>query len=493
MSQPGRLGIRVLSGPHVGAALELGPGRHVVGRGDDCDLILTDDSVAERHLALVIRNGADVVEVKVRPLEGQVFLDGRPLAPQEDSPVPAGTVLALGFTALGWRPPGEAWEPVNLVPAEYQASPPGSGGGVGEAGPPSAVEAGPDISAEPEKPPPEEPPGNRRAGSRKWRGRSLILALAVLALLAPLALGPFWEMLFTGRTREIRRLETLLNEQGFGQLQAERGPDGVTVRGLLPDDRELSRLVRLVSGQPARVYLMVEVEDDLVRAVRELMLARGFFPEVRRVDGQLSVAAYLKDGLVEARLFETLCGDVPGLGRPLWRVAYAPQVKAVLEEELARVGLENLALRFGDGRIEWGGELDLTGHQRLELARAAAETRLKVPLGLRPAGTLPPGEDGSAEVQSFAAGPLIFPGSAGPAPPKAGWLPGERDPLGGLKIMGVTLEPLRFLTTQDGRKYFEGAVLPSGYTITAISARAITLARDGQTVNHQLPGADPAP
>ncbi len=499
MNQPGHLEIRVLSGPHVGAALELGPGRYVVGRGEGCDLVLADDSVAERHLALVIRAGAGPPEVAVRPLEGRVFLDGRPLAPDEDSPVPPGAVLALGFTALGWRPPGETWEPVSLVPAEYRVQPAEAGPGpAAEAdGAPAGPPPAPASPAEPETGapvPPEEPPENPRSGPRKrGRRRSLVLALAVAAVLAALALGPQLESLLTGRSREARQLENLLREQGFGQLQAENGPDGVTVSGLLPDDRELSRLVRLVAGQPTRVYLTVEVEDDLVRAVRELMLARGFFPEVRRVDGQVSVAAYLRDGLVEARLFETLRGDVSGLGRPLWRAAYAPQVKAVLEEELGRVGLGDLRLHFGDGRIEWSGELDLSGRQRLELARAAAETRLRVPLGLRPVGSLPAEEEGPAGAPSFAPAAAL-PGQSGPAAmADAVRSPGDPDPLGGMKIMGVTLEPLRFLTTQDGRKYFEGGVLPSGYTVTSISAREITLARDGRTVSHQLPGAAPAP
>lgn len=501
MNQPGRLELRVLSGPHVGAALELGPGRYVVGRGDNCDLVLADDSVAERHLALVIRAGSGPLAVTVRPLEGRVFLDGGPLAPDADSTVPSGAVLALGFTALGWRPPGEAWEPANLVSAVYRVPWSGADGertveAEGAKGGGAEPRPVPDLLVAPETgedSPPKEPPGSRRAGSRKWGGRSLILALAVLAVLAALVLGPLLESFLSGRAREARRVESLLREQGFGQLRTESGPDGVMVSGLLSDDRELSRLVRLVASQPTRVYLTVEVEDDLVRAVRELMLARGFFPEVRRVDGQLSVAAYLRDGLVEARLFETLRGDMAGLGRPLWRVVYAPQVKAVLEEELGRVGLGDMALHFGDGWIEWGGELDLAGRQRLEQARTAAESRLKVPLGLRPAGALPAVGAGPAEVQPFASGPVTLPGQTGPVALADAVRSPDLDPLGGLKIMGVTLEPLRFLTTQDGRKYFEGGVLPSGYTVTAISAREITLARDGRTVSHQLPGASLAP
>lgn len=56
------------------------------------------------------------------------------------------------------------------------------------------------------------------------------------------------------------------------------------------------------------------------------------------------------------------------------------------------------------------------------------------------------------------------------------------DVLGGLTIVGVTIEPVPFVSMKDGQKFFVGGRLPSGYVIREISTEQLVLEKDGKIV-----------
>jgi hypothetical protein len=110
---------RVVAGPNLGAALALGPGRWVVGSGDEADVILADDSLPPAHLELdVSADGDGALAARAVPLEGAARLDGEPV-PKEGLPVGPGQALALGLTALAYRESGADWAGMELVPLAY--------------------------------------------------------------------------------------------------------------------------------------------------------------------------------------------------------------------------------------------------------------------------------------------------------------------------------------------------------------------------------------
>ena len=64
--------LKVLSGANAGASVRLKQGTVVIGRSMASDIILHDESIADRHLELQI--GAD--EIQLLPLATPVFVDG---------------------------------------------------------------------------------------------------------------------------------------------------------------------------------------------------------------------------------------------------------------------------------------------------------------------------------------------------------------------------------------------------------------------------------
>ena len=55
-----------------------------------------------------------------------------------------------------------------------------------------------------------------------------------------------------------------------------------------------------------------------------------------------------------------------------------------------------------------------------------------------------------------------------------------------LSILSVTMKPMRFITLKNGRKYFEGGVLPSGYVVTSIDLKKVVLTKGNEVKELQL-------
>jgi pSer/pThr/pTyr-binding forkhead associated (FHA) protein len=67
-----RLRLHVLSGPDAGAQFELPQGEFVIGRGDDADLYLTDDTVSHHHAKIVVSGRRGTIE-DLRSLNGTLL------------------------------------------------------------------------------------------------------------------------------------------------------------------------------------------------------------------------------------------------------------------------------------------------------------------------------------------------------------------------------------------------------------------------------------
>jgi hypothetical protein len=98
--------VAVLSGLHAGACTRLGERSHtVIGRDMACDLMLRDDSVADRHLMLVLLDG----KVSAVELDGAVEVDDLPLQQGKTVALRRGAKIKLGQVLLGVGIPGTDW------------------------------------------------------------------------------------------------------------------------------------------------------------------------------------------------------------------------------------------------------------------------------------------------------------------------------------------------------------------------------------------------
>ena len=292
-------------------------------------------------------------------------------------------------------------------------------------------------------------------------------------------------------------VERYLADAGITGLAVSLRDPGVEVRGSVADDAAMLRLRDMARALHFPVYLEVGVREDILRAVRSSLGIRGFHPEVSIAeDGgppRLTVAAYMKDAALEAAAFSALKSEVRGLPREERRIVHEKELAPVLEEALKKAGLASVRVIYLPGRVDFAGDFRLEDAPALLAVRQEAGRHFGVPLygssvAASPAAAVARAGEADASGMKNAApaesssGSLLAAAKAGPAEESG-------DPLGGLRVTGVTMSPMRFVTTADGRRLFEGALLPGGCTLESISTKALTLRRGDSIFTYRLRGS----
>ncbi|MDR0355125.1 MAG: type III secretion system inner membrane ring subunit SctD [Deltaproteobacteria bacterium] len=536
--RPAALEFRVVSGPNVGARLSLESGQYVFGSSDEADFVFADPSVSPRHMELTIAEagppaGADGGDetaegtagfsVVARPLDGPVGLDGVVLPP-EGEPVAEGRFLTLGFTALTYRRPGQAWGPIDLIdrslalklagdsPAKEAggagspAAEAGLGASAGEEAAAGEKKEATGFSAEEERAAlsaageaqaagqaqetdevdgTDEEVDEADSAKRKNKGSSVKTILFALILAVVLF---FLVFDFGDRETVVSQEDELsrtLAANGFGQLSVVDLSYGLEVEGFLNDDQELARLVELVKNRPVKTFLRISIRHDVFRAAQEALTSYGFFPKiVPQENGEALVSVYMLDAATADRAFAELARDVPDF-RPVRKVVDRTVIEPLLNQALLSAGLTGLELVFRPGRVDVQAPRDFDAMSAVASAFQEAANRAQTPIryDLLTGFAAP---EAAASV-SLAPPPPALPASleaAGPSEPEGD----SNAPLSSLKIVGVTTEPMRFISTRDGHKLFEGSALSGGWIIDSITAESIVLTRDDDTLTYSLEG-----
>ena len=479
--------LRIFTGPHAGAELELKAGTWLLGSDPACDIVLQDSSVAARHARLCIEaplalksDGAAGPKASpvlyMRGAEGEVLTQGQPWPP--DTPWPSGSLCFLGLTALAWAMPeekGQAWRSaLSALTPLWEPPPAKVGAGAAEEAAPSPASSAPSVASANvvgAAAQPEQKSWHRLA---QWRRPTLYILLALLLAALCLRVGHRLEHTPLSAAEVL----LLLEKEGFSGLSVQAaGEDRQTlrIRGRLDNDALRGRLVRLMQGLRQPLRLEVTVASDFPSALTAAFESRDIHPEVRVEEGKdgarLHIAAYIKDGIIENWAFAGAREDLPLLAD--WdtkisrRILYAADVHRALQPALERAGLGTLQVNYLPGLVEVSGSLDVEQRQNLDKAVDAAKRELRIPL--------------SVKVREKA--PTLT-----PEPVADSAAPQTQKRTGTFKVAGVTLHPLRFVTLASGERVFEGGVLPGGYTLENISLESLTLRRGSQTSQYPLRG-----
>ena len=495
------IALYVFSGPHLGARVELGEGRWVLGSDDASDLILA--GLEPRHAVLEVSPGqGGTAAVTLAPLDGPVRLRddeiGSPagegqaatLAPQ------AGEAWYLGLTCLAWNLPDvtqpvivpEAGRPAaepDPVPETAAPETPQSGGEAGR-GQDAASQSGKSFGgAQPLLPEilPDTPVRPVRQGSALRRVMLLLVVAGALTAMS-VALTPK----SVDEQDYPKIIKQYLDDAGIKGLAVTARYPGVEVRGAVEDDAAMLQLRDMARALLIPVYLEVAVRDDVIRAVRSSLGIRGFHPRVTLEEtaegvSRLKIAAYMKDELLQRAAFAALADEVKRLPPLEPAIVHESDLAPVLKEALDQAGFSAVRVVYLPGQVDFAGDIPPGDAEKLDAIRTAVGERLGIELyGVsRSAAAVDPRKP-------LAAGPLHGVDAGQRAGVPAFATSGGDDPLGGLRVTGVTMSPMRFVTTAGGRRLFEGAVLPGGWTLESIDTRVLVFRRGEQVVSHRLRG-----
>lgn len=480
--------LRIFSGLHIGAEIELIEGVYVIGTDDSCDLILSDSSLKARHAALRVSVSEDTVRFSAEALDGSVVLAGSRL--EEESDIAPLTPFQLGLLAAAWLPddaPDRAagWASVEDQLKEKDAPKASNAGAASElensyAEPEANVPA--DDANASEASSLELPRGEEKPRSTKRRDLCLI---ASMILVGALCFG--WDSSPSEPT-PAQLMRSLLDEAGYDKLNVVPSEKSITVTGRIATDRERGRLLKLAQLLKFPVYLEVTVHSDAADAVRASFNSLGLWPEVTELPPSsrpgVRVRGYIRNGFIEEMALSTAVRNVPSLkpaegGKPALEIfsniCHEDEVAAELEPALMAAGLDDIQKVFLPGRIELRGTLTPQSRNALADAAKAVEKKLGVPI--------PFDIINEAEEQKPKAN--IYTNQGDHAMQKEGSSP----PSSGFKVVSVSLGAMKFVTLETGERIFEGGELPGGYLLERIAIDALTLVKNNKTTQYPLRGS----
>lgn len=494
--------LRVFSGIHLGAEIELADGAYVLGTDDSCDLIFGDSTLVARHAVLRVSCTEKGVQVTVEPLDGPVTFAGEAL--QQEQAVPPRRPFRLGLVLFAWTENASAgnaaWQEVEEfiagagksvdTPQEEQA------GSMATTSAESDADANKSAEAAEKEPLSMEDSGKEEENDGTPRTSGGILKKAGLGLVLVLVglLSLTWKGSRDERSPE-QQVRALLDEAGYQKLTVTGSENGVTVTGRIASDRERGRLLRLAQFLQFPVYLDVTVRSDAADAVKASFNTLGLYPDVTELPPSahpgLLVRGYIKNGVLEEQALSEAVRNVPDLqvsqatGKPklaLFRdIRYETDVQVLLVPALAEAGLDTVKTEYLPGRIVLHGAFTPQTRASLEKAAAGVEEKLGVPVRfdiINDSETLQPVKSDNIYAREE---------KRSPAPQASA--PVQQDSATSFRVTAVSMGALRFITLAGGERVFEGGDLPGGYRLEHISVDALTLSKNNSTITYPLRGS----
>lgn len=501
--------VRIFSGRHYGAEIELNPGTWVFGSDDSCDIILSDGSLERRHAALTITENGATFSVAASHLDGKIEALDRENA--QITELTALTPYKMGAVVFAWmKAPAEQsdWESVmdalriGSRPAEQAADQGASASGEaksdessqdGEAKPEEPAEGASADEAESAPAPaeldPEKAEQLRRAQleAQKRSARGMLAAgLCTSALVLGLGLfGIFMATSDSGSNPE-ESIRRALADSGFADLSVtENSDDRFLVTGTVPNDDQRGRLIRLTQMLPYTTDIRVSVDSDLTDAIQSGFNAQDFWPDVsikksKDKKRELLVKAYIQNEQTESKAFEKALSNVPAILRKqnsmniARTIRYERDLRPMVGKAFDSPVLSKTQVAYLPGRLEV--RLPLTPEREESLAKAIGKLRemAEVPLLIdikniedKPATAVSAKTDAPAATTQTVA-----------KPKQADDFP--------FRVVSSSMGVLRFVKLSNGERVFEGGRLPGGYMLVRVMPDKLALSRDGKKINYPL-------
>ncbi len=478
--------IKILSGPHQGAEVAVGEGELIIGSSLESDLILSDTLIAPSHLKLHIEKG----EIAITPLNDKVYLDGYLIAP-EAKLIHTFQYITLGSTHLVIGPNGEAWptlSPPNLSELKNQIKESSAPAITPiEANKPSSddnPQEEPSSEADPEAAPPQEgedkpaedtekPAAKKTKELEKPKTGSkvpiLIPVIGGFLLLIALLIGGF---LFLYPSSEPK-----VNFNAISLKQFEKGKQGIIAilesrnissedfqfdyknrqlecTGMVDTNRQKRDIERAIRTLSPYYKINIRSQESLVITCREVL---NLLNATAVVSGQgagvVKISGYLANTSAWENAKKSLLSDTPGLVSIIDKVVTAKEVADYTFPILNRYQIGQRVKLYAENQgVVARGSLTESSRKDWYEARLEIEKALGSEIAFKD------------DVEFNSGAEKIYLDA---------------------RIESVTItESLKWMSLQNGKTYFEGSIIPSGYTIERISKEGVVIkkARDRITL-----------
>lgn len=277
-----KLVLRILAGLHIGASRILGDQEMLlVGSGEDCDIVLSDDGVAPHH-AMLLRNGDSLA---LRAIDAPAGFAGDPLYPGDPIELQLGAPVRLGDASFAV---GDASDP-KWMPAD----------GLDEV---------------------EQTPLNARRAVRPGLSRTLA-GLAVLSLVSAGIYASVRPAAAPVPSIE-DQVAALVTTYDIGDNTVSTNDAGMTVlTGTVPDSVSRARIQQHVESNEIPIRLNLRTGEDVAADVAEVLRSQGITARTRYLgNGDVEVSGRFEDqDKLRAAATSRAMIDVTGINRVIPR------------------------------------------------------------------------------------------------------------------------------------------------------------------------------
>lgn len=474
VSQNPQFLLKVLSGPHQGAEVLLGAGVYTIGSSEEADVILTDISFLPEHFKLIF----NPPNVQLELLAGDVFLQGKRVK-TSGVIVPFFQFLTIGSTHIVLGPAGEGWPLITALDAPplqlnddsdteeivknesvdketIQSIEPSSsiltdalamGEGVNSS-------EGMDLLS---------PLNNRPQNLFLKQLPTILLFIVIIVLLTGLgvwyyndmnsaALVPVKMMSLEERKNQ---LEDLLEVQGASKQVQITVVDGVIIlSGYVQKESTRLSLRRSLSLVDVHALIKIQSEESLIQGAQVILdqFALPISIKIDTIPGFLILEGYAPMENIWKKVQALMIQDIEGLLGIKDQVISGEKFRFIANNLLQSKGLSG-AITFEPKKDYILAEGSLTRSQAYEWDKILSILTQQL-------GGYVAIKDVVIKAEPQAIDNQYFDG----------------------EIESLTIGPFGFISLKNGQKYFVGAVLPSGYTIVALSHEGVTLRKGDESV-----------
>ncbi len=512
MSAPS-LYLYIFSGPHMGAQIALGLGKHLIGSDESADILLyaqssnQDFAIAPRHAQLEIsQEGLDNAFITISAVDGNIYKDFT-TGTEEVMTVQSGQIFYIASTCMVWNYPSVNQE--RIFPDLIQQASLAANSQEAQLEPDNNVDK-----------PLEEPLSNEAdnlstdnnilenheqaaldsAEKEKKKRKKHIYKIAMPLIAALLLLG--LSVSFTPQKDNIgleaNYLVTKLAEHQIDNVevfqQTINNQNSILIEGHVKSEAERKTIQDLARSLHHPVYLSLNVQEDTIKAAQNSFMLMGVYPFLELKDSVLHVSAYIKDYLIEEAAFADVKHEVTNIPPMERNVIHQEDLSLRMDAKFAEHGIKNARAIYGNGSLTVAGNFNKESIQGIHQSMNEIMDDIQIPLSYTVVltgeikntvaqtpvqETVKPTENLIQHVEEAKPNPTVQVQVAEAVKEEN---QGEAITLGGLNITSVNTGAIPFITTQDGQRLFAGALLPNGYTVQAIKSDSVTLTKGTQTI-----------
>lgn len=326
----------------------------------------------------------------------------------------------------------------------------------------------------------------------------LICGLCILGcLLCLLILGTTWFKQEDKIALSLQQAEEYLQQHGYDKVSVQSDGQSLHFSGVLPDRDSYTDFIQNLPNTELSTVLELNIAEHVTDAIERAFALHGMLVKAQfgSEPNSIEVYGYVYDS-VEAQLILDKVKPYVGQLKLIPKFTYRQQ----LGEELSKLKKQYpvpLNFVYDKYQLLYSGRLALEQTANFKQIKGGLEAAINAPLLMKNTDKLPRNtiitlSNQDETILNASATPLKTAQepkqSSNSSPLSSNALKDfESDQIfDPSQVIGVTMNPMRFLILKNGAKYFEGSTLQNGYILKQISLDKLVFEKNGQKTTVKL-------